>query len=105
MNSDLEQEVGREGAAGAAAAYIECRNSGNLGKGGQPSIIVVASSNVDSLKSCIDLTGRFHPSVYERFHGDFQATQKEHYKASKSVYHALNMSEMTRTVKPMPMNL
>ena len=74
--------------------YMECRSQGNLGKGGYPSIVVVATNTVDGLHSCIDITGRFHPSVYERFHGDFQSAQREHYPASKTVFEALQLSDM-----------
>lgn len=95
MNSDMDELDGSDDRR-AAAEYQLCRNAGNLGKGGRPSIVVVATKqgSTDNLHTCIDITGRFHPSVYERFHGDFQSAQREHYHASKTVYEALGMSDM-----------
>ena len=95
--------VGGEGVtafgAGDAKADDEYRThlaGGTLGKGGCPSIVVVATKkdSTGSLATCIDLTGRFHPSVYERFHGDYAAGQKEHYVGSATVYAALDLQSV-----------
>lgn len=94
MNAYLKKIDGFDTNGGAAGDYVRHRNEGNLGKGGTPSIVVVAVDSVDNVKSCIDLTGRFHPSVYERFHGDYAGNQPEHYGASGTVYKALGMEDM-----------
>ena len=80
----------------AADAYKTHRARGTLGKGGCPSIVVVAvpTGKSDDLATCIDMTGRFHPSVYERFHGDYASGQKEHYVGSLTVYDALRLQDI-----------
>ena len=40
------------------------------------------------------MTGRFHPSVYERFHGDYAKGQQEHYVGSASVYVDLDLQSV-----------
>ena len=71
-------------------------NGGTLGKGGTPSLIVVKTKkdSTDKIANCIDLTGRFHPSVYERFHGDYAKGQQEHYVGSASVYVDLDLQSV-----------
>lgn len=76
--------------------YIEALASGNLGKGHVEDIIVVKipEGTAKNLNSCIDLTGRFHPSVYERFHGDYASSQEEHYPGSSSIYEMLHLRDV-----------
>lgn len=80
----------------SAQAYSNHRSQGSLGKGHCPDIIVVKipKGSGAKLNTCIDITGRFHPSVYERFHGDYAATQKEHYPGSRLVYHLLGLRDV-----------
>ena len=79
-----------------AADYQTHLNGGTLGKGGTPSLIVVKTkqNSTDKIANCIDLTGRFHPSVYERFHGDYAKGQQEHYVGSASVYVDLDLQSV-----------
>jgi len=76
--------------------YREALASGNLGKGHVADIIVVKipEGKAKNLNCCIDLTGRFHPSVYERFHGDYASSQEEHYPGSSRIYEMLNLREV-----------
>lgn len=79
-----------------SADYITHLNGGTLGQGGTPSLIVVKTKkgSTDKIANCIDLTGRFHPSVYERFHGDYAKGQQEHYVGSASVYVDLQLANV-----------
>jgi len=61
---------------------------GQLGKGGRPSIIAVASQMPES--DVLDITGRFHQTVYDIFSDN--GSSQEHYKHSSSVYSALGLT-------------
>jgi hypothetical protein len=78
------------------AKYREALASGNLGKGHVEDIIVVKipTGTAKNLNCCIDLTGRFHPSVYERFHGDYASSQEEHYPGSARIYELLQLRDV-----------
>jgi hypothetical protein len=90
--------VGGEGVEPFADAddYKTHRGLGTLGRGGTPSLVVVRvpTNSTDKLANCIDITGRFHPSVYERFHGDYASGQGEHYEGSKAVYNELGLQDV-----------
>jgi len=90
--------VGGEGTelfptANKSEEYREAQAQGTLGKGGSKDIIVVAipPGKAADLATCLDLSGRFHPSVYERFHANVQDQSKEQYPSSASVYGVLNL--------------
>ena len=61
---------------------------GQLGKGGRPSIIAVPSEEPES--DVLDITGRFHQTVYDIFSDN--GSSEEHYKYSSSVYKALGLT-------------
>ena len=56
--------------------------------------VCTKKGSTDKIANCIDLTGRFHPSVYERFHGDYAKGQQEHYVGSASVYVDLDLQSV-----------
>lgn len=62
---------------------------GNLGKGGGPSIIAVATDEEPD-KDVLDITGRFQQSIYDVFN-DPEA-EVEHYRGSGSAYEAMGLS-------------
>lgn len=76
--------------------YNTARASGTLGHGHVQDIIVVKipGGSAADLNCCIDLTGRFHPSVYERFHGDYASSQEEHYPGSARIYEMLHLRDV-----------
>jgi len=77
-----------------AKEYLTARSSNTLGKGDAPSIIVVAvpAGTSDNLKNAVDMTGSFHPSIYERLQEDDQS--KEHYPLSSSVHGVLDFKSI-----------
>jgi hypothetical protein len=78
-----------------ATKYQEARNAGTLGREGA-SLIVVSTSqeSADKIPNCIDLTGRFHPTLYERFNGSYQDMNKAHYDGASTVYDALGLADI-----------
>ena len=89
--------VGGEGTRPfTAEGYKDARARGSLGKGHSSDLIVfkIPKGTAATLNTCIDLTGRFHPSVYERFHGDYVANQEEHYPGSQHLYHLLQLQDV-----------
>ena len=86
--------VGGEGteAFANAQAYKDARNEGTLGREG-PSLIVVKTKDVSKVKNCIDLTGRFHQSLYERFNGNYTDINKAHYAGADVVYDLLELRD------------
>lgn len=79
-----------------AGEYREALARGTLGKGGTASIVVVAitAGKGAKLNNCLDLTGRFHPSVYERFNNDLQNLSTEQYPGAAVVYGALGLKDV-----------
>ena len=77
-------------------AYKEALHGGKLGQGDAADLIVVAceGGSLDKINDCIDITGRFHPSVYERFTGEASDNMLEHYPESRVVYHNLGLQEL-----------
>lgn len=79
--------IGGEGvqlfAKSGAGSLAEGIANGTLGKGG-PSIIAVKYEGTKEPADCIDITGRFHQSVYDTF--DDGENYKEHYPGSGQAY-------------------
>lgn len=78
-----------------ATAYQTARNEGTLGREG-PSLIVVSTSqaSADKIPNCIDLTGRFHPTLYERFNGSYKDLNTAHYAGASEVYDLLGLADI-----------
>ena len=75
-----------------AGSFISQAGSGQLGVGGQQSLIAVAiPKGTAPTNNVIDITGRFAPSVYDTFKDNSEQIE-EHYPGSGNVYNALNMS-------------
>ena len=75
-----------------ASSFSSQAGSGQLGVGGQQSLIAIAiPKGTAPTDNVIDITGRFAPSVYDTFK-DNSARIEEHYPGSGNVYSALNMS-------------
>jgi len=79
--------------AGCAQAYTDARNEGTLGREG-PSIVVVKTNDTSKLPDCIDITGRFHSSLLERFNGNYEDVNKAHYAGSDVVYNKLQLRDV-----------
>ena len=69
--------------------FEKAMSAGELGKGGGPSIIAVPSKQEPKM-DVLDLTGRFHQTVYDIFNED--GAQKEHYQGSGKAYAAMKLS-------------
>jgi hypothetical protein len=74
----------------------EAISNNELGKGGHPSIIAVVTKGPEPKDDVLDMTGRFHQTVYDIFNE--QDAQIEHYSGSGSAYEdmSLNMLEPYR---------
>lgn len=90
--------VGGENAVAfdGAEAYIEKAGEGLLGRGDCPSLIVVRipKDASDGLKDCIDITGRFHPSIYDKMGGSYSEGGDDHYKGAAEVQKALQLEQI-----------
>ena len=60
--------------------------SGEMGRGGQPSIIAVLTDGGQPRDNVLDITGRFHQSIYDQYTNE---DTKEHYKGSAKAYDAM----------------
>jgi len=60
--------------------------SGEMGRGGQPSIIAVVTNGGQPRDNVLDITGRFHQSIYDQYTNE---DTKEHYKGSAIAYEAM----------------
>ena len=78
-----------------AQKYRDARNEGTLGREG-PSLVVVSTNaaSVAKIPNCIDLTGRFHPSFYERFNGAYKDINKSHYSGAGVVFDLLGLADI-----------
>ena len=56
---------------------------GNMGQGGQPSIIAVKTAGGQPSVNVLDITGRFHQSIYDQYTNE---DTKEHYENSAKAY-------------------
>jgi hypothetical protein len=65
--------------------------NGTLGKSG-PSIIAVKYKGLQEPADCIDITGRFHQSVYDQF--DDGENYVEHYKGSGQAYSEMQLDAL-----------
>ena len=61
---------------------------GTLGKGGAPSLIAVQTQG-EPTSTCIDMTGRFHQSVYDIYNEE--GAGEEHYYGSGSAYSDMDL--------------
>lgn len=88
--------VGGEGvqAFEDAGEYVAARQRGSLGKGASADIVVVSIPANAEIKNCLDITGRFHPSVYERFNADLANLSQELYPGSAATYGALQLKDV-----------
>jgi len=88
--------VGGEGvqAFEDAGEYVAARQRGSLGKGASADIVVVSIPANAEIKNCLDITGRFHPSVYERFNADLANLSEELYPGSAATYGALRLKDV-----------
>ena len=80
-----------------AANYIDQAQQGLLGRGDCPSLIVVdmgGTGKAEQLKDCIDITGRFHPSVYDKMGGDYSEGGSDHYEAASQVRNLLQLDQI-----------
>lgn len=68
--------------------FAEDMADGQLGKGGRPSIIAVSS--YEPKHDVLDITGRFHQTVYDIFSDNGSST--EHYHGSGKAYSALGLT-------------
>jgi hypothetical protein len=86
--------IGGEGSGiFSAKTYKEQRSEGTLGKLEESLILVAVPKGTDKqLDSVLDVTGRFHPSVYEQYNGKSD-TSEEHYPNSQYVFGALGMQQ------------
>ena len=78
-----------------AKAYRDARDEGTLGREG-PSLVVVSTKPeaAANIKNCIDLTGRFHPSMYERFNGAYKDINNSHYPGAGVVFDVLGLADI-----------
>ena len=78
-----------------AQKYRDARDEGTLGREG-PSLVVVSTKPeaAANIKNCIDLTGRFHPSMYERFNGAYKDINKAHYQGAGVVFDELGLADI-----------
>jgi len=83
----------KDNPAKCAQAYTDARNEGTLGREG-PSIVVVKTNDTSKLPDCIDITGRFHASLLERFNGNYEDVNKAHYAGSDVVYNKLQLRDV-----------
>lgn len=63
-------------------------SEGTLGKGGAPSLIAVKSKG-EPKDQCIDITGRFHQTVYDIYNEE--GAGEEHYYGSGSAYNDMDL--------------
>ena len=56
---------------------------GNMGRGGEPSIIAVQTSGGQPRDNVLDITGRFHQSIYDQYTNE---DTLEHYQGSATAY-------------------
>ena len=63
-------------------------SEGTLGKGGSPSIIFVATKGKPT-SDCLDITGRFHQTVYDIYNE--AGAREEHYIGSGSAYEDMKL--------------
>ena len=56
---------------------------GEMGRGGQPSIIAVKTSGGQPRDNVLDITGRFHQSIYDQYTNE---DTTEHYQGSAAAY-------------------
>ena len=79
----------------SAKKYRDARNAGTLGREG-PSLVVVSTTPecIQNIKNCIDLTGRFHPTMYERFNGQYEDINKVHYHGASIVFTELGLQDI-----------
>ena len=85
--------IGGEGTAFfSPASFKEAVSDGTLGRGGKPSMIAVAVQTDCPKHDVLDITGRFHQTVYDIF--DENDAQKEHYFGSGKVYAEMGLDQM-----------
>ena len=78
-----------------AQQYVDARNDGTLGREGASLIVVkTTTASLANVKNCIDLTGRFHPTFYERFNGAYKDINKAHYAGADVVFDALGLQDV-----------
>ena len=75
-----------DSSAGSLEAHL---SAGTLGKGGSPSLIAVATSGGEPQSSVLDLTGRFHQTVYDIYND--AGSSKEHYQGSGKAYEDMDL--------------
>ena len=63
--------------------------NGSLGQGGSPSLIAIKTKSGEPKGSVLDLTGRFHQTVYDIYNEDGAGT--EHYQGSGSAYKDMDL--------------
>ena len=88
--------VGGEGskAYNDADDYLDDRRAGRVGRDKSIIAVAVPKDSRKDLGPVLDITGRFHPSIYERFAGDDPGDSTlEHYPNSQYVYGALRLQE------------
>lgn len=76
------------------STYLEARRSGTVGRDKSLVVVAVPENTFESLPPVLDLSGRFHPSIYEKYTGDDNGISTvEHYPGSAGVFRALRMQE------------
>tara|TARA_Y100000389_G_scaffold110532_1_gene107622 strand:+ start:11030 stop:12892 length:1863 start_codon:yes stop_codon:yes gene_type:complete len=79
--------IGGEGTDVFTLAQLrDAFSSGEMGRGGQPSIIAVKTNGGQPRDNVLDITGRFHQSIYDQYTNE---DTKEHYKGSNIAYEAM----------------
>lgn len=74
--------------------YLNDRRGGRVGRDKSIIAVAVLKGTRKVLGPVLDITGRFHPSIYERFAGDDPSDSTlEHYPQSQFVYSALRLQE------------
>ena len=75
-----------------AATFEDMVNEGRSGHDKRSLIAVKCARRPKD--TCIDITGRFAPSVYETYRGETQDDVEEHYQGSRTIYNALKMDKV-----------